>query len=163
MGFTDIVKRPTNSSQETHHRGAPSRRRASGCEAEAWEAQLVASRVPPQPSSGSLDALAWEVAAMLDDIGAADQRQADATGQAIRLWRKHWPDDTLTSIPGLGPICSAAIRGWWGDATLVRRRQSGSGTHRSQPVDVVFGSHREPFPAHHQAGTRRTTPCPLPG
>ena len=64
-----------------------------------------------------LDALAWEVAAMLDDIVVADQRQADATRQAIRLWKQHWPDDPLTSIPGMGPVCSAAIRGWWGDAT----------------------------------------------
>ena len=64
-----------------------------------------------------LDALAWEVAAMLDDIVVADQRQADATGQAIGLWKENWPDDPLISIPGMGPICSAAIRGWWGDAT----------------------------------------------
>jgi hypothetical protein len=64
-----------------------------------------------------LDALAWEVTAMLDDITAADQRQADATGQAVGLWRKHWPDDPLITILGMGPICSAAIRGWWGDAT----------------------------------------------
>jgi transposase len=64
-----------------------------------------------------LDALAWEVTAMLGDIAAADQRQADATGHAIGLWQRHWPDDPLTSIPGLGPVCSSAIRGWWGDAT----------------------------------------------
>jgi transposase len=64
-----------------------------------------------------LDALAWEVTAMLGDIAAADQRQADATGHAIGLWQRNWPDDPLTSIPGLGPVCSSAIRGWWGDAT----------------------------------------------
>lgn len=64
-----------------------------------------------------LDALAWEVAAMLDDIAGADQRQADATRQAIGLWKQHWPDDPLITIPGMGPVCSAAIRGWWGDAT----------------------------------------------
>ena len=64
-----------------------------------------------------LDALAWEVTAMLGDIAAADERQADATGHAIGLWQRHWPDDPLTSIPGLGPVCSSAIRGWWGDAT----------------------------------------------
>lgn len=64
-----------------------------------------------------LDALAWEVAAMLDDIAAADQRQADATDQAVGLWKQHWPDDPLISIPGMGPVCSSAIRGWWGDAT----------------------------------------------
>jgi transposase len=64
-----------------------------------------------------LDALAWEVAAMLDDVAIADQRQADATGQAIGLWQQHWPDDPLITIPGMGPVCSAAIRGWWGYAT----------------------------------------------
>jgi transposase len=63
-----------------------------------------------------LDALAWEVTALLDDVAAADQRQKDATRQATRLWKHHWPDDPLISIPGMGPICSAAIRGWWGDA-----------------------------------------------
>jgi transposase len=64
-----------------------------------------------------LDALAWEVAAMLDDIAVADQRQAEATRQAIRLWKEHWPQDPLTSIPGMGPVCAAALRGWWGNAS----------------------------------------------
>ncbi|HUG08623.1 MAG TPA: transposase [Acidimicrobiia bacterium] len=64
-----------------------------------------------------LDALAWEVSAMLDDIAAADQRQTDATRQATGLWRRHWPDDPLITIPGMGPVCSSAVRGWWGDAT----------------------------------------------
>lgn len=64
-----------------------------------------------------LDALAWEVAAMLGDIATADRRQGDATDQAIGLWQEHWPDDPLITIPGMGPVCSAAIRGWWGDAT----------------------------------------------
>ncbi|MCP3912590.1 MAG: IS110 family transposase, partial [Actinomycetia bacterium] len=40
-----------------------------------------------------------------------------ATDQALELWQQHWPDDVLTSIPGLGPICASTIRGWWGDAT----------------------------------------------
>lgn len=64
-----------------------------------------------------LDALAWEVAAMVDDIATADRRHADATAHALDLWRTHWPDDVLVSIPGLGPICASAIRGWWGNAT----------------------------------------------
>lgn len=63
-----------------------------------------------------LDALAWEVAAMLDDITVADRRHNDTTDHALGLWRTHWPDDVLVSIPGLGPICAAAIRGWWGNA-----------------------------------------------
>jgi len=64
-----------------------------------------------------LDALAWEVTAMLGDIETADRRHADATSQAFGLWEQHWPDDVLTSIPGLGPVCASAIRGWWGNAT----------------------------------------------
>jgi transposase len=67
-----------------------------------------------------LDALAWEVGAMLDDIAVADQRQTDATRQAIGLWKEHWSGDPLITIPGMGPVCSAAIRGWWGDATQFR-------------------------------------------
>jgi transposase len=67
-----------------------------------------------------LDALAWEVTAMLDDIAVADQRQAGATQQATGLWKDNWPDDPLITIPGMGPVCSAAIRGWWGNATQFR-------------------------------------------
>jgi hypothetical protein len=53
------------------------------------------------------------VTAMLADIEIADQRHAGATSQAFGLWEQHWPDDVLTSIPGLGPVCASAIRGWW--------------------------------------------------
>jgi transposase len=60
-----------------------------------------------------LDSLGWELA----DINTADQRHTNATSQALALWQQHWPDDVLTSIPGLGPICASTIRGWWGDAT----------------------------------------------
>jgi transposase len=67
-----------------------------------------------------LDALAWEVSALVDDIVIADRRHEEATRHAIGLWRRHWPDDPLTTIPGLGPICASAIRGWWGDATHLR-------------------------------------------
>jgi len=64
-----------------------------------------------------LDALSWELTAMIDDIDTADRRHQDATDQALGLWQRHWPGDVLTSIPGLGPICASTIRGWWGDAT----------------------------------------------
>jgi transposase len=63
-----------------------------------------------------LDALAWETTAMLSDIATADARHTDATNHALELWQRHWPNDVLTTIPGLGPICASAIRGWWGDA-----------------------------------------------
>ena len=40
-----------------------------------------------------LDALGWEVTAMLEDITAADKRHADTTRHAMALWQRHWPDD----------------------------------------------------------------------
>lgn len=64
-----------------------------------------------------LDALSWEVTEMLHDIETADRRHHTATQHGLDLWKQHWPDDVLTSIPGLGPLCAAAIRGWWGNAT----------------------------------------------
>lgn len=64
-----------------------------------------------------LDGLGWELTEMLGDINTADQRKKGATDQALELWQQHWPDDVLTSIPGLGPICASTIRGWWGNAT----------------------------------------------
>jgi transposase len=72
---------------------------------------------PVLGGSSRLDVLAWEVTAMLGDIEIADRRHAGATSQAFGLWEQHWPDDVLTSIPGLGPVCATAIRGWWGNAT----------------------------------------------
>jgi transposase len=64
-----------------------------------------------------LDALSWEVTEMLGDVETADRRRDAATRHGLDLWRQHWPDDVLTSIPGLGPLCAASIRGWWGNAT----------------------------------------------
>jgi hypothetical protein len=61
-----------------------------------------------------LDALAWEVCELLDDIAAADAAVARAAGHANVLWRTYWPGDVLLSIPGVGPICAAATRAWWG-------------------------------------------------
>jgi hypothetical protein len=54
---------------------------------------------------------------VLDDVVTADRRHRDTTGHALGLWQKHWPDDPLTTIPGLGPICASTIRSWWRDAT----------------------------------------------
>jgi transposase len=64
-----------------------------------------------------VDALGWEVAELGDDIAAADEIVARATRQARTLWRTHWPDDVLCSIPGIGTVCAAATRAWWGDAS----------------------------------------------
>ncbi|MGB5757878.1 MAG: transposase [Acidimicrobiales bacterium] len=57
---------------------------------------------------------------MLDDIDTADRRHGEATTHALELWQRHWPNDVLVSIPGLGPVCASAIRGWWGDAVQFR-------------------------------------------
>ncbi len=61
-----------------------------------------------------LDALAWEVCELGEDIAAADQTIATAARHAAVLWQHYWPDDVLLSITGVGPICAAATRAWWG-------------------------------------------------
>ena len=67
-----------------------------------------------------LDDLAWEIAEICDDIDIADQRQREATNHALDRWRHHWPDDVLTSIPGVGPICASTTRAWWGEGRHLR-------------------------------------------
>jgi transposase len=61
-----------------------------------------------------VDALAWEVAELLDDIDAADATIVRATAHALVLWQEYWPDDVLCSVPGIGPICAGSTRAWWG-------------------------------------------------
>ena len=100
-----------------------------------------------------LDALAWEVSAMLGDIEIADRRHAGATSQAFGLWEQHWPDDVLTSIPGLGPVCASAIRGWWGKRHPVPLCQSRGRPRRVEPVGVVLRSDRGAITQDHQART----------
>ncbi len=61
-----------------------------------------------------LDAVAWEVGEMLDDIHVAERNQKAATRQALTLHRAvHGPSDILLSIPGIGEITSAVTRGWF--------------------------------------------------
>jgi len=67
-----------------------------------------------------LGTLAWEVAALLDDIKAADARHAAATAKGVELWQAGWPGDVLCSVPGIGEICAAATRAWWGDGQQLR-------------------------------------------
>ncbi len=67
-----------------------------------------------------LDDLAWEIAEMCDDIDIADARQREATDHALDRWRHHWPDDVLTSVLGVGPICASTTRAWWGDGKHLR-------------------------------------------
>jgi transposase len=71
-----------------------------------------------------VDLLAWEVAEILDDIDLADSRQRAATAKASAIWHVSWPDDLLTSVPGIGPICAAATRAWWADAELSSPKQA---------------------------------------
>jgi len=104
--ITDIV---TAHSRDTH----PQRRAERIRDAATGWATFWAGRL-------DLDGLSWELTEMLADITTADQRHQRATDQALELWQQHWPDDVLTSIPGLGPICAATIRGWWGNATHLR-------------------------------------------
>jgi len=101
--ITDIV---AVHSRDIH----PQRRAERICDAATGWATFWTGRL-------DLDGLSWELAEMLNDIDTADRRHRRATDQALRLWQQHWPDDVLTSIPGLGPICASTIRGWWGDAT----------------------------------------------
>jgi hypothetical protein len=60
-----------------------------------------------------LDSLAWEVAELLSDIEIADAAHRAATQRAVTLWRANWPDDRLTSVPGVGEICASSTRAWW--------------------------------------------------
>jgi Transposase IS116/IS110/IS902 family len=64
-----------------------------------------------------VDALAWEVCELLDDIQTADQTIERAARHATVLWQTYWPQDVLLSVPGVGPICAAATRAWWGSGT----------------------------------------------
>jgi transposase len=66
-----------------------------------------------------LDIVAWETTELLDDIAFADEQQRRATDKALTQWRAHWPDDLLLTVAGVGPICAAATRAWWGDGTRL--------------------------------------------
>lgn len=67
-----------------------------------------------------LDDLAWEIAKICGDIDIAEARQAEATKHALDRWRHHWGGDVLLSILGVGPICAATTRAWWGDGSHLR-------------------------------------------
>ena len=71
-----------------------------------------------------LDLLAWELGEILDDIDISDSRQKAATAKAVGVWVGSWPDDLLTTVPGIGPICAAATRAWWADAELSSPKQA---------------------------------------
>jgi hypothetical protein len=54
------------------------------------------------------------LAGLIDDIEMADATIARAATHATTLWQAYWPDDVLCTIPGIGPICAASTRAWWG-------------------------------------------------
>ena len=56
----------------------------------------------------------------VDDIAVADAAHRDATDRALGRWRQLWPNDVLTSVLGVGPICASTTRAWWGDGTHLR-------------------------------------------
>lgn len=65
-----------------------------------------------------LDALAWEVAELLDELADHDARIARAGAQATHWWQQLWSDDDLLlSVPGVGPTVAPTIRAFMGDGS----------------------------------------------
>lgn len=67
-----------------------------------------------------LDDVAWEIGELCDDIDIADQQRTEATRHGLDCWRQRWPDDVLLTVLGVGPICAATTRAWWGDGRHLR-------------------------------------------
>jgi transposase len=65
-----------------------------------------------------LDALAEDVADLLGDLEAANQRVDGATHRAIGYWERLYGDDPLlTSVPGMGPVIAPTVRAFFGDGS----------------------------------------------
>jgi transposase len=65
-----------------------------------------------------LDALAWELGDLLDELAELDNRVAGAGAQATRWWQTIWSDDDLLlSVPGIGPTVAPTIRAFLGDGS----------------------------------------------
>ena len=63
-----------------------------------------------------LDALAWEITELLDDIDIADRKVEEASQQASALWRSAYgSDDLLLSVSGMGPVTAPVVRAYLGD------------------------------------------------
>ncbi len=89
-----------------------------------------------------LDDLAWEVGQCLDDIAIA--RVTAVTDRAPERWQQLWPEDVLITIPGIGPICSASIRGWWGAGTHIRSAKAAAAHVGLNPSRWESGQYRSP-------------------
>ncbi len=65
-----------------------------------------------------LDALAWGLADLLDELDGLDARVAGAGAQATRRSQSLWgDDDVLLSVPGVGPTVAPTIRAFIGDGS----------------------------------------------
>jgi transposase len=65
-----------------------------------------------------LDALAWEVTELLDDLAAADARVERATEMARARWEDCFGDDALLlSVPGMGPVTAPTVRAFFSDCS----------------------------------------------
>jgi transposase len=91
-----------------------------------------------------LDDLAWEIGQCLDDIAIADAKLATTTERALERWQQLWPDDVLRTIPGIGPICAASIRGWWGEGTHLRSAKAAAAHVGLNPSNWESGQYRSP-------------------
>ena len=56
---------------------------------------------------------------LLEDVSSADETIERASSYATALWQEYWPDDVLLSITGIGPVCAATTRAWWGTGTQL--------------------------------------------
>lgn len=65
-----------------------------------------------------LDLWATKVEGLITDINAAQSGLERYTTALLSAWREYYENDTLLmSIPGVGPITAATIRGWLGDGS----------------------------------------------
>ena len=114
-------------------------RSAAGAWSQFWDGHL------------DLDALAFEVTEHLTDMAEAKARTGRATGQAQRYWRQLYGDDELLlSVPGMGPITAAVVRGFLADGTGFASREGGGQLCRVEPVDLVLGNGVPAEPGDHQ-------------
>ena len=94
-----------------------------------------------------LDALAWEVAEHLHDMGEADQRIARATAQATGYWADLYGDDLLLgSVPGMGPTTAPTVRAFLGDGSAFATAKATASYVGMNPSTwssgTVVGRHR---------------------
>jgi transposase len=107
-----------------------------------------------------VDLLAWELGELLDDIDIADSRQGEATVKAVGIWARSWPDDVLTSVPGIGRICAAATRAWWADAELSSPKQAAAFIGLN-PSNWESKTGAKTASVRRSRGTRRTRQGPV--